>query len=136
MKLIFVLLSCYLAFTQYTVFLGTKGGKSIMCEVNDSGILYDESKEPVAQIDNDNVIKTIDGNLLGFIKQDGVYNADSTIIGYIMPEGNICDADKNKIGFIGNDRIVRDASLKTIGYAMRIPKEWAAISYFFIRESN
>ena len=132
----FLLFSCCLAFTQYTVFLGTEGGKSIACEVNDSGVLYNEGKEPIAQIDNANVIKTIDGNLLGFINQNEVYNADSIIIGYIMPEGNICDADKNKIGFIGNDRIVRDASLKTIGYVMRVSKEWAAISYFFIRKSN
>ena len=52
-------------------------------------------------------------------------------VGYIKADGTIQNSSYRTVGYIKSDGRVQDASYRTIGHARDIPKEWAALYFFF-----
>jgi hypothetical protein len=68
----------------------------------------------------------------GYFESDGtIRNKDSNSIGKIESDGTIRDRDFNSIGKVESDGTIRDRDFNSIGYAKNIPKEWAAVVFFF-----
>ena len=58
---------------------------------------------------------------------DGSYRS----VGYIKADGTVQDSSYRTIGHVKDDGTVQDASYRTIGHAKDLPKEWAALYFFF-----
>jgi hypothetical protein len=58
--------------------------------------------------------------------------------GYIKSDGTVQNSSRSTIGYIKNDGTIHNSSRSTVGYAKGIPREWAAVSFFFFsfRESQ
>ncbi|HEX4421574.1 MAG TPA: hypothetical protein VH165_26845 [Kofleriaceae bacterium] len=70
----------------------------------------------------------------GYIKSDGtIENASHSTVGYIKSDGTVENSSHSTIGYIKSDGTVESSSHSTIGYARGVPREWAAVAFFFFK---
>jgi len=51
----------------------------------------------------------------------------------VNKDGRIQDGSYRTIGYVKDDGTVQDGSYRTLGYAKGIPRNWAAVFFFFNR---
>ena len=53
--------------------------------------------------------------------------------GYVKADGTIEDSSHSTKGYLKKDGTIESASHSTIGYARGVPREWAALVFFFFK---
>jgi hypothetical protein len=60
-----------------------------------------------------------------------IENSSRSTVGYVNSDGRVENSSRSTIGYVNEDGRVENASRSAIGYAAGIPREWAAVFYFF-----
>ncbi|SEW32072.1 5-fold beta-flower protein [Chitinophaga arvensicola] len=69
---------------------------------------------------------------IGYVGSDGkVQDAGHSTVGYVKEDGKVVSSSYTTLGYIRKDGKVVNASYTTLGYAGSVPKEWAALIFFF-----
>ena len=66
-----------------------------------------------------------------FANAQTIQTSSRSTAGYIKSDGTIQNSSRSTVGYIKDDGTVQNSSRTTIGYASGVPKEWAAVTFFF-----
>ncbi|NML22607.1 hypothetical protein HHL16_17120 [Pseudoflavitalea sp. G-6-1-2] len=91
------------------------------------------SYQTMYRISSDGTIKNGSYNTVGYIKNGTIKNKSYATIGYIKDDGSIKNSSYSTIGYVKKDGTVKNSSYSTIGYVSGVPKEWAAVIFFFFQ---
>lgn len=110
------------------------GNHSTTGYVKADGTIEDSSHSTKGYIKKDGTIENASHSTIGYLKPDGtVENSSHGTVGYVKKDGTVENSSHSTIGYVKSDGTVEGPSHATIGYAKGVPREWAAVVFFFFK---
>ncbi len=100
--------------------------------INADGRIENASRSTVGYINSNGRIENASRSTIGYISYNGrIENSSRSTVGYVNKDGRVENSSRSTIGYVNSDGRVENSSRSTIGYAAGVPREWAAVFYFF-----
>ncbi len=105
---------------------------SIILRVDNDGTVRRSNNSIIARIDRNGYIKSPNNRPLLKMESDGHFRMpNNRLIGQIDSYGYVRNINNSMLGKVSDDGVVRDKNNHILGYAQGVPRNFAAVYFFF-----